>query len=77
MQKYPVGNDPLAGADKGLNFSGFRFNAPFQENDKAYVAKLDYVLSANQTLAVRGTLADNSQDAIVAQFPGQAPAASC
>ena len=75
MQKYPVGNDPLAGADKGLNFSGFRFNAPFQENDKAYVAKLDYVLSANQTLAVRGTLADNSQDAIVAQFPGQAPAA--
>jgi hypothetical protein len=75
LNKYPTGNDPLAAADKGLNFSGFRFNAPFQENDKAYVAKLDYVLTQNQTLSVRGTLADNSQDAVVAQFPGQAPAA--
>lgn len=75
MNKYPVGNDPLAGADKGLNFSGFRFNAPFKENDKAYVAKLDYVVTSTQSLSVRGTLAGNSQDAIVAQFPGQDPAA--
>ena len=75
LNKYPRGNDLLAGADKGLNFSGFRFNAPFKENDKAYVAKIDFILSTNQTLSVRGTLADNSQDAIVAQFPGQDPAA--
>ena len=75
LNQYPRGNDPSAGADKGLNFSGFRFNAPFKENDKAYVAKLDFVVTKNQTLSVRGTLADNSQDAIVAQFPGQDPAA--
>jgi hypothetical protein len=75
MSQYPRGNDPQAGADKGLNFSGFRFNAPFKENDKAYVAKMDFVITSNQTLAVRGTLAGNSQDAIVAQFPGQDPAA--
>jgi hypothetical protein len=75
LNQFPRGNDPLAGADKGLNFSGFRFNAPFKQNDKAYVAKMDFLLTTNQTLSVRGTLADNSQDAIVAQFPGQDPAA--
>jgi hypothetical protein len=75
MNQYPVGNDPSAGADKGLNFSGYIFNAPFKENDKAYVAKLDFILSQKQTLSVRGTLAGNSQDAVVAQFPGQDAAA--
>ena len=63
------------GADKGLNFTGYRFNAPFKENDKAYVAKMDFILTSKQTLAVRGTLAGNSQDVIVAQLPGQSPAA--
>ena len=75
LSSYPRGNDPASGADGGLNFSGFRFNAPFKENDKAYVAKMDFILTSKQTLAVRGTLAGNSQDAIVAEFPGQAPAA--
>lgn len=73
---YPEGNDPQSGLDRGLNYSVLRFNAPFRRDDKAYVAKLDYNLDANgrQTLAVRGTLADNAQDVTVAQFPGQDPA---
>ena len=74
LNQYPHGNDPLSGADKGLNFSGYRFNAPFKENDKAYVAKMDFIITSKQTLSVRSTLAGNSQDSIVAQFPGQSPA---
>jgi hypothetical protein len=75
LNQYPHGNDPSAGADRGLNFSGYRFNAPFSERDKAYVAKIDFLATTRQTLSVRGTLAGNSQDAIVAQFQGQDPAA--
>ena len=77
LKRYPAGNDPSAGVDRGLNFTGMRFNAPFKENDKAYVAKLDFNLdkSGNHTAFVRGTLMDNSQDVTVAQFPGQQAAA--
>ncbi|MEJ7604780.1 MAG: hypothetical protein WKF37_00555, partial [Bryobacteraceae bacterium] len=73
---FPAGNDPSAGADRGLNFIGYRFNAPFKQNDKAYVAKMDFNLdkSGMHTLSWRGTLADNQQDVQVAQFPGQEPA---
>ena len=73
---YPQGNDPSAGADRGLNFIGYRFNAPFRQDDKAYVAKFDFNLdsSGRHTVSWRGTLADNAQDVQVAQFPGQDPA---
>lgn len=73
---YPQGNDPSSGADRGLNFMGYRFNAPFRQEDKAYVAKFDFNLdkSGMHTLSWRGTLADNKQDVNVAQFPGQDPA---
>src|SRR5262249_35475378 len=76
LSQYPVGNDPAAGSDKGLNFSSFRFNAPQTRNDRAYVAKLDFNLdeSGKHTLMLRGTLADDHQDSTVAQFPGQPPA---
>ncbi|HYO82994.1 MAG TPA: TonB-dependent receptor, partial [Bryobacteraceae bacterium] len=72
---YPQGNDPNAGADRGLNFMGYRFNAPFRQDDKAYVAKLDFNLSPSHMFSWRGTLADNSQDIRTARFPGQEPAA--
>jgi hypothetical protein len=74
---YPSGNDPALGGDRGLNFSGFRFNAPFRQNDKAYVAKMDFNIDSagKHNASIRGTLADNSQDVQVAQFPGQDPAA--
>lgn len=77
MSFYPTGNDPASGRDGGYNFSGYRFNAPFQRNDKAYVAKLDFNLdrSGRHTLSWRGSMRGDSQDVEVAQFPGQAPAA--
>ena len=78
LNQYPVGNDPAFGQDGGLNFSGYRFNAPDHLNDGAYVMKLDYRLDAagKHTLSVRGTLQDNKSDQILAQFPGQPPAST-
>ncbi|MDX2269993.1 MAG: TonB-dependent receptor [Bryobacter sp.] len=77
LARYPAGNDPSLGSDGGLNFSGLRFNAPFRQDDKAYVARFDFRLDndGKHNLYWRGTLADNKRDQVVAQFPGQAPAA--
>ncbi|MBL0160379.1 MAG: carboxypeptidase regulatory-like domain-containing protein [Bryobacterales bacterium] len=78
MSQYPLGNDPEASADRGLNFSVFRFNAPQTLNNRAYVARMDFNLDAigKHTLMLRGTLADNSQDSALAQFPGQSAAST-
>jgi hypothetical protein len=78
LNQYPVGNDPAHGADGGLNFSGFRFNAPSHRNDRAIVGKADFHLDSagKHTLSVRGTLADNTDDVIAAEFPGQPPAST-
>ncbi len=78
MNQYPVGNDPAFGQDGGLNFSGFRFNAPDHLNNMSWVAKLDYKLddAGKHNLSLRGTLGDNTQDQILAQFPGQSPAST-
>lgn len=76
LNQYPVGNDPAFGQDGGLNFSGYRFNAPDHLNDMAWVAKVDYRLdnAGKHNLSVRGSLGDNTIDQILAEFPGQAPA---
>jgi len=76
MNQYPLGNDPAYGQDGGLNFSGFRFNAPSHRNDRAVIGRLDFHLDAagKHSLAVRGTVARNRDDLILAQFPGQSPA---
>ena len=78
LNQYPVGNDPQAGADGGLNFSGFRFNAPSHRTDRAIVAKMDFHLDSagKHALSIRGTLADNTDDQILADFPGQSPAST-
>src|SRR5499427_7912569 len=78
LNQYPIGNDPAYGQDGGLNFSGFRFNAPSHRNDRAIVGKLDFHLdpAGKHTLAVRGTVAHNTDDLILAQFPGQDPAST-
>jgi hypothetical protein len=78
LNQYPLGNDPAHGADGGLNFSGFRFNAPSHRTDRAIVAKMDFHLdtAGKHTLSVRGTLADNTDDQILAEFPGQPPAST-
>jgi Carboxypeptidase regulatory-like domain len=76
LNQYPVGNDPAFGQDGGLNFSGFRFNAPDKLNDMSWVAKVDYKLddAGKHNLSLRGTLGDNTIDQILAEFPGQPPA---
>jgi hypothetical protein len=74
LQAFPVGNDPSSGTDGGLNFDGFRFNAPLQIDNKSYVAKFEYNIDKNgaHRLAWRGTLADNAADneQALAPYPG-------
>src|SRR6266404_1001922 len=78
LNQYPHGNAPSFGEDGGLNFSGYRFNAPSHRSDHAIVGKIDVHLdrAAKHTLSVRGTLADNTDDQILAQLPGQRPAST-
>ena len=75
INQYPAGNDPAYGADGGLNFTGFRFNAPNRLDNRAYVGKMDFILdhAAHHTLSVRGTLFNGSQNQpnALQQFPGQ------
>jgi hypothetical protein len=79
FKQMPVGNDPNSGLDRGLNFSVFRFNAPFKLDNKAYVGKMDFRLdeAGRHSLSLRGTLADNIQDdgSALAPYPGQPAAA--
>ncbi len=85
LNQYPVGNDANYGgggnsgpADGGLNFTGYRFNAPDALDNRAYVGKMDFILdsAAKHTVSVRGTLSNANQDQpnALAQFPGQQPA---
>ncbi|HTW65405.1 MAG TPA: carboxypeptidase regulatory-like domain-containing protein [Bryobacteraceae bacterium] len=78
LKQYPVGNDPAYGSDGGLNFTGYRFNAPDALDNRAYVGKMDFILdsAAKNTVSVRGTLSNANQDQpnALAQFPGQQPA---
>jgi hypothetical protein len=73
LKLYPVGNDPASGYDSGLNFAGFRFNAPNNLTYNAYVAKLDFHLDSagKHNLALRGTLAGNQETLVPQSFPGQ------
>ncbi len=77
FSQMPVGNDPASGLDGGLNFSAFRFNAPMKLDYKAYVGKMDFHLdnAGKHNLSLRGTLADNINDEVLAQYPGQQAAA--
>jgi hypothetical protein len=73
----PVSNDPSAGVDGGLNFGGYRFNAPVTLDNKAYVVKTDIKLDEQSAhnLSLRTTIADNANDELLAQYPGQDPVA--
>jgi len=69
----PAGNDNSAGLDGGLNFVGYRFNAPLSLDNRAYVAKVDVKLDSmsRQNLSVRATFADMTRDSVLAQYSGQ------
>jgi hypothetical protein len=78
LKQYPVGNDAPYGFDAGLNFTGYRFNAPDTLDSRAYVGKMDFLLdpAGKHTISVRGTLSNSNQgvETALAQFPGQQPA---
>ena len=78
FKNYPTGNDPNQGLDLGLNFIGFRFNAPFFLNFNTYTARFDYRLTSdgNHSLFWRGILQDDNQTGAAPQFPGQEPAST-
>jgi len=78
LNQYPGGNSPSYGEDGGLNFSGYRFNAPFHRSDHAIVGKVDIHLdnAAKHTLSLRSTFAHNTDDEVPAQFPGQLPSST-
>jgi hypothetical protein len=73
LNQYPVGNDASTGYDSGLNFVGYRFNAPQNLTYNAYVGKMDFQLDStgHHLLSVRGTLAGNSETLNPQSFPGQ------
>jgi Carboxypeptidase regulatory-like domain/TonB dependent receptor len=75
LQQYPLGNDPTQGGDGALNFVGFRFNAPLNEDKPSYIARIDYTSANNRhSVFARGALADFREDDRPPQFPGQTPA---
>jgi len=79
LQGYPTCNDFTQGLDAdptvagGLNFCGFRFNAPIALVNNVAVAKFDYHITrdARHTLSWRGTYGDLVSDQTPQQFPGQ------
>lgn len=81
LQAFPSCNDFTQGIDStgqapGLNFCGFRFNAPVNFDNNIYVARFDYHVTrdAKHMLNWRGTLGDLKRDITPQQFPGQATA---
>ncbi|MBL8227172.1 MAG: TonB-dependent receptor [Bryobacterales bacterium] len=70
FRSYPMPNDLTAG--DGINYSGFRFNAPLRNDFYTYVARLDYVVNDKHNLFVRGQLQDDVENG-APQFPGRAP----
>ncbi len=78
MGLFPHGNDPTQGLDSGLNFTGFRFNAPQPTSINIYTARLDYKITKNghHTIFWRGTMEGLSFAVTPEQFPGESPAAT-
>ncbi len=70
--KYPT-NDNSVG--DGLNYAGYRFRAPVRLNNNAFIARLDYHLTANgkHTLFWRGAL-QNLSNPQAPFLPGTPPA---
>lgn len=74
---YPQPNDDSLGVDGGLNWSGIRFNAPIEVDNKIYTARFDFNLTADGSHNAfwRGTLGDLNRDILAAWMPGQDPRA--
>jgi hypothetical protein len=71
FKKYPMPNDP--GRD-GINYVGYRFSAPIENEFNTVITRFDYLLdrNGNHKLFFRGGKQDDTINA-VPQFEGQAP----
>jgi Carboxypeptidase regulatory-like domain len=71
FKKYPLPNDP--GRD-GINYMGYRFSAPIENEFNTYITRFDYLMdrTGNHKLFVR---TGNQDDTInsAPQFEGQSP----
>ncbi len=76
LNSYPAGNAPALGADLGLNFDGYLFNAPDQLDYRTYVTRMDWLIDSagKHTVSFRGTLSNEGQTNLAAELPGQSPA---
>lgn len=71
FKQYPLPNDP--GRD-GINYMGYRFAAPIENQFKTYTARLDFRIddTGNHKMFFRGVKQDDEINGSP-QFPGQAP----
>ncbi len=81
MSLFPHGNDPSVGDDASgtgvvANFIGYRFNAPELTSNNIYIARLDYIITANghNAIFVKGAMQGLRTDLVGAQFPGESAA---
>jgi hypothetical protein len=65
--RYPAPND-LTGGD-GINTGGFRFNAPADDFQTGYVARVDYVINSKMSLYGRGTVTRENSVYAYNEFP--------
>ena len=74
FKKYPMPNDP--GRD-GINYMGFRFAAPIENQFKTYTTRLDFRVDdgGNHRMFFRGVKQDDEING-TPQFPGQAASTS-
>jgi len=70
LNGYPLPNDNSVG--DGLNTAGFRWRAPIDNTNNAFVSRMDYHMTDKQTLFWRGNL-QNLTQAGIPFLPGQAP----
>ena len=72
LNQYPLPNEATAG--DGINYSGFRFNAPVRFDSATYIAKLDAYLDreGKHQAFIRGNLQDDKNMG-APQFPGLPP----
>jgi len=65
--RYPHSNNTAAG--DGINFGGFAFNAPSNDSETNYVARIDYNL--NQSMKIFGRFSIVRENAV--EYPNQFP----
>ncbi len=70
LNTYPHPNTNAAVGADGYNFQGYTFSAPTPITLNTYIAKIDYNISQNHHVFVRGIMNGDRNDQ-AAQFPGQ------